>query len=83
VNLSLSSGYSTITWFAAGYFFGGEVVLHCSVFTYALFHLTFLLALVLQILQFCINNEATKQISWIALLQGHFPLTLTKLLNYM
>jgi hypothetical protein len=68
VNLSLSSGYSTITWFVAGYFFGGEVVLHCFVFTYALFHLAFLLALVLQILQFCINNEATKHISRIALL---------------
>ena len=29
VNLCLSSGYSTIKWFASGYFFGGGVVLHC------------------------------------------------------
>ena len=39
MNLCLSSGYSTITWFAARYFFRGGVVLHCSVFIYALFDL--------------------------------------------
>ncbi|KAG6751967.1 hypothetical protein POTOM_044182 [Populus tomentosa] len=39
VNLCLSPGYSTITWFAIGYFFEGGVVLHCFVFTYALFDL--------------------------------------------
>ncbi|KAJ6975037.1 hypothetical protein NC653_031009 [Populus alba x Populus x berolinensis] len=41
VNMCLSPGYSTITWFAIGYFFEGGVVLHCFVFTYALFDLVY------------------------------------------
>ena len=55
VNLCLSSGYSTITWFAAGVlgiFSKGELC--CTALNLCLI----LLALVLQILQFCIDNEA-------------------------
>jgi hypothetical protein len=64
VNLCLSSGYSTITWFAAGVlgiFSEGELC--CTALNLCLI----LLALVLQILQFCIDNEAMKH-SRIALL---------------
>ena len=55
MNLCLSSEYSTITWFAAGVlgiFSEGEL---CCI---ALNLCLILLALVLQILQFCIDNEA-------------------------